>query len=170
MNIETYMLSDASRVASVSKRLSEKTQFCAETGCLEWKAKTRVNGGYGALCVGRRGQIRAHRAAWVLAHGLIPAGLYVCHSCDNPLCCNVAHLFLGTPADNMADKERKGRGTKPPRKYGAAHHKTTMTPEQVADVQGSSESLHCLAKKYGVSTKTIWRMKKRLTWRKPNAS
>jgi hypothetical protein len=62
---------------------------------------------YGRIKRNRR-TLHAHRVAWELAHG--PTGeLFVLHKCDNPPCCNPAHLFLGTAADNMADKVRKGR-------------------------------------------------------------
>jgi len=54
----------------------------------------------------------AHRLAWAKARGPIPAGMFVCHHCDNPACINVEHLFLGTPADNTADMVRKGRQAK----------------------------------------------------------
>lgn len=81
----------------------------ASNGCLEWTGKSRAGGGdYGALWVDGRTEL-AHRFAWRLAHGRIPEGMVICHHCDNPLCCNVDHLFLGTVADNNADKMRKGR-------------------------------------------------------------
>lgn len=76
-------------------------------GCIAWTGYT--NGGYGQLMVGGR-TYRAHRLAWELEHGPIPDGLLVCHTCDNPSCCNVDHLFLGTDLDNNRDKERKRRG------------------------------------------------------------
>ena len=164
MNIEEYMLASPARTQSVAERLAQKTRVNAETGCLEWVAKARANGGYGTLCVGRRGQIRAHRAAWVLQRGAIPAGLYVCHRCDNPLCCNVDHLFLGTPAQNMADKAAKGRGTLPPVHFGEAHHNSTLSAEQIREIRQSSMTLEALAEEYAVSLKTIWRIRKRITW------
>jgi len=76
-------------------------------GCLVWTGAT-TEYGYGEMTV-RGKRIGVHRAAYELAHGPIPPGQMVLHRCDNPPCCNVAHLFLGTQADNMADKAAKGR-------------------------------------------------------------
>ena len=52
---------------------------------------------------------RRSREAWELANGPIPDGMFVCHTCDNPPCCNPAHLFLGTPSENVLDAVAKGR-------------------------------------------------------------
>lgn len=70
--------------------------------------------GYGRIGVGppRGTTVLAHRALYILEVGPIPAGLLVCHSCDNPPCCNPDHLFPGTVKDNQEDMSRKGRGRK----------------------------------------------------------
>ena len=83
--------------------------------CWNWEAG-RTPRGYGSFAIGRRRidrrMISAHRQAYQLAIGPIPQGHYVCHSCDNPPCCNPGHLFVGTQHDNMRDMLTKGRGKK----------------------------------------------------------
>lgn len=90
--------------------------------CWEWTA-ARQPSGYGKMVVGSRldGSRRfppSHRLAWELTHGPIPQGLHVLHHCDNPPCCNPAHRFLGTDADNAADKVAKGRQATGVKTYG----------------------------------------------------
>lgn len=96
-------------------------QYVARKGaddCWEWKGP-KNSGGYGiAYCQGIH--LAAHRVAYMLAKGDIPEGLIILHSCDNPPCCNPAHLRLGTFLDNSEDAINKGRWLlkqpKPPRK------------------------------------------------------
>lgn len=72
-------------------------------GCLEWTGYVH-RGGYGYS-----GPRAAHRKAWQLVNGPIPAGLQICHRCDNRVCCLPSHMFLGTAKDNSDDAVAKGR-------------------------------------------------------------
>lgn len=69
--------------------------------------------GYGRVSVDKRG-VYAHRVALILGTGESIDGLMACHSCDNPRCCNPSHLWAGTMAENMRDRDEKGRGAKTP--------------------------------------------------------
>ena len=98
--------SNAIKALTLSERLQRQLTI-TDTGCHEWRG-TLDGDGYGHLKVGGK-TVKAHRLAWTLANGPIPDGLNVLHHCDNPPCCLVAHLFLGTHADNSKDKMAKGR-------------------------------------------------------------
>ena len=79
-----------------------------DSGCWEWTG-CRLPTGYGHIGFYQNRNCGTHRVAWILTHGDIPKGLCVCHKCDNPPCINPDHLFLGTRADNVHDRDAKGR-------------------------------------------------------------
>src|SRR6187455_1405138 len=82
-----------------------------DTNCWEWTGH-KLPKGYGRI--GKDGKLyQTHRLAYELARGPIPQGMHVCHHCDNPSCINPDHLFVGTNADNHADKIAKDRQAKP---------------------------------------------------------
>ena len=76
--------------------------------CWEWTAR-RSQCGYGVIWFDGQDQ-GAHRVMWQLTYGVIPEGKCVCHHCDNPPCCNPAHLYIGDARTNAADRETRGRG------------------------------------------------------------
>ena len=78
-----------------------------ENKCWEWKG-SRHDWGYGAIPY-KKQKLSAHRFAYETFVAPIPEGMFVCHHCDNPICSNPSHLFLGTNLDNIKDCVKKGR-------------------------------------------------------------
>lgn len=126
--------------------------------CWMWTGATAA-GRYGKITVNKR-CIAVHRLAWIWANDQdIPAGMYVCHSCDNVRCVNPAHLFLGTPKDNHDDMARKGRRAYPGRK---------LTPEQVARIpslRAAGLTFNQIGAMFGVNGPTINHITQGRNWR-----
>jgi hypothetical protein len=105
----------------------------------------------------------ASRASWEQHFGPIPEGMVVCHHCDNPPCVRPDHLFLGTTADNNADKERKGRGN---RVRGERHPDAKLTADDVRAIRIrlATERPAAIAADYGVSMYAVSNIKRRRSW------
>lgn len=96
--------------------------------------------------------IYAHRLSWEIHNGPIPENLFVLHTCDVPRCVYPGHLYLGTQRDNVADRERRGRGTTPP-------SRRKLNSDQVREILSrlSAGENHCqIARDLPVSRSTVW--------------
>lgn len=133
------------------------------TGCFLWLGPIDAHG-YGQINPKRRRsdpshEHKAHRAAWRNRFGSIPNGLVVCHKCDERLCVNPDHLFLGTVADNNRDAKMKKRNAR-----GHHHGKAKLTEQQVHDIRNSTDPGTKLAIRYGVSQAAISNVRTGARW------
>lgn len=124
-------------------------------GCWTWRG-AHWRSGYGRFSVDGQ-SVPAHRVAWELANGSIPAGMLVLHRCDNRGCVRPEHLFLGTHADNSQDMAVKGRSLR-----GDRNPQVRLLDAEVDAVRQVYEAgkvtMARLAERYGVHEKTIWRV------------
>lgn len=132
--------------------------------CWEWQG-SRTGRGYGTIRLGGK-SYGAHRLAWEIAHGELPKELCVCHRCDNPPCCNPAHLFAGTYRDNSQDALAKGRLniTSLPVLRGNRSPNAKLTEAQVRMIRRSPEPAKTISVAYGVSHQTIYLIRNRRIW------
>lgn len=145
----------------VAARFWRKVDRRGPDECWPWKAHIS-SWGYGIFRIGSKTCI-ASRVVWALVKGADPGHLLVCHRCDNPACCNPAHLWLGTDADNHADMMAKRRwranGVK-----GERHMWTKLTEAQVRYIKTSDEPGTCLARKFNVRQSTISEIRQGRNW------
>lgn len=133
-------------------------------GCKDWTAG-KTSDGYGTINFNNK-SLLAHRVAVELFLGLSPAGMMVCHKCDNPACVNPQHLFLGSQKDNMKDMRMKGRrkGINCREMNGRA--KLTMSAAQeIRHKREGGYTLKQLATEYGVAFSTISRVSRQENWK-----
>lgn len=161
-------MSDLSSILSnttFQERFWSKVQRSGEDACWEWLASLTVHGGYGQITAGRGVLLKAHRVAYTLSKGVPPAGMFVCHTCNNPKCCNPAHLYAGTPQDNWNDTRRAGKAHKfQPRKL-QENPCAKLTNKQARMVLASPRSGADLAEELGVSRNAISNLRRRKTWK-----
>ena len=150
----------------VVTRFWEKVDKRGPDDCWEWAGGTK-GVEYGRIVVAGRTE-RAHRLSYELHIGPIPPGLYVCHRCDNPPCCNPAHLFSGTQSDNINDMFRKGREGRRRYSKGMKHGRAKLTDDQVIEIRKryvpQRYPFSRLAKEYSVTPKTIRNITQHKTW------
>lgn len=125
--------------------------------CWPWRAALTARG-YGAVFHEGK-QTHASRIAYIVTNGPLESGLSVCHTCDNPICCNPAHLFAGTAADNAADKVSKGRQC-----YGHKNGGVKISESDAVAVFLSAGRYADIGALYGISAQQVCRIKNRKNW------
>jgi hypothetical protein len=168
----------ASRVLEITPQLHERfwSKVRRGDGCWLWQSG-RNAAGYGLIQVklvsGRFVSEFAHRVAWALTHGALP-DKNVCHTCDTPACVRPTHLWLGTDAENIADRDAKGRTARgdavvpATRPRGEGHYEARVTEDDVREIRRrveSGEQLQTLADAYGMTKQGIWRIVHRRSWK-----
>src|SRR4051794_21087743 len=125
-------------VECIETRFWSKLDKRGPDDCWEWQAN-RYPAGYGQFWMNGRNH-QASRVAYILTHGSIELGKRICHTCDNPPCCNPNHLFQGTPRENTRDMIRKGRLNRARTRHGYAHgeqhYRAKLTQEDVRQIRG----------------------------------
>jgi hypothetical protein len=153
----------------LAARFWPKVQTSEVEDCWPWSGATNQDG-YGVFHIGKRAltpvgnrAAGAHRMAWWLTHG-DPGEKWVLHRCDNPPCCNPAHLYLGDHEQNIRDMVQRGRLVTI---RGEKHANAKLNDERVRITRRWSEmgkSLYPLAKRWGVTPTILYRVARGEAW------
>ena len=156
------------------ERFNSNIGTASESGCVPWKGN---HSNKGRPLFGFNGsQQYAHRVMWAIHNGPIPLSMYVCHTCDNPICVNPDHLFLGTARDNYHDMVGKGRrrttkGMKTGRRpsvAGSNHPRAKLCEFDVKLMRAlfyqNGVSAVRLGLKFGVASRVAWSAIHGKTW------
>ena len=145
-------------------RFWAKVEVLGDDQCWNWKNQKNKKG-YGLFNFSRGNETTlAHRIAFKIANGYLPNDRFVCHSCDNPSCCNPSHLWLGTPKDNTVDMMEKGRWKPADPIRGENASGAKLSNKDVQEIRSSGDSTKTLARRYGVSTVRINQILSRKAW------
>ena len=151
---------------TLEERFWEKVDVKGPDECWEWTA-CKIKDGYGHIRGGGDSQklLLAHRISWEIHNGPIPKGMQVHHHCDNPGCVNPAHLWTGSQADNIRDRDEKGRQIHP---RGEAHGRTHQSEQTVREIRTLAREERLtqqeIGARYGIASSTVNSIKTGENW------
>jgi hypothetical protein len=164
MDRRSDLIQTAATVEAAKARFNSKWIEDPETGCWNWTGAT-IGKGYGQVQIRSLGKDKyAHRWAWRFWKGALSDGDVVCHRCDNRMCVNPDHLFVGSRADNQTDMANKDRSL-----FGEKNSQTKLTERQVYDMHelvASGAPRAEVAKRFGVRREGLDRIIRGERWRR----
>lgn len=140
-------------------RLLERIRI-SDQGCWEWQGG--LSHGYGRIGHNNK-TYSTHRVSYEYYKGKIEGDLFVCHKCDNPLCCNPDHLFLGDYQINSADCVSKNRHS-----YGEKSPNSKLTAAQVNEIRelvAKGVKQKDIAPKFGISSSNVSKLMTKASWK-----
>ena len=140
---------------SISARFWEKVK--KTSSCWLWIGNKNKKG-YGRFWLQGRNE-SAQRVSWALVFGRFNRRLYILHKCDNPSCVKPTHLFLGTLADNIVDRENKNRSAK-----GERNGNSKLTIAKVKLIRQSADPVGVIATEFGIDRTQVYNIKKKKQW------
>jgi hypothetical protein len=151
---------------SLKQLHAQISQTPTDAGCLEWLGRKNPDG-YGLFWFNGHHQ-KTHRIIYTLTHGAIPPGMFVCHHCDNPACCNPEHLFLGTAADNNLDMIKKGRYRAPDPQAMPQAKLSWETAREIRRLYFHGHNVQYLSSLFKISDKQIYLLLQNKAWKDPD--
>lgn len=145
-----------------------RDRIITSLACWEWTGYVGRHG-YGVMAIGHRDRMTVPRVSWRVHYGEVPPGLCVLHRCDNKLCGNPEHLFLGDHQANTDDKLAKKR-MRHGHLCGAANPGARLDWDKVEAIRrrcDAGETTYMLAVEFGINQALVWRVWRRRSWRHP---
>jgi len=159
------------QIAVLEERFWKKVDVRGPDDCWLWTASVEGVPGhkYGKIKIpNSRKTVRSNRVAFFLANEADPGEGFVRHHCDNPLCCNPAHLQVGTHLDNMCDMRMRGRASRPfGSQVGTQNKNCKLTESDVLSIReraDEGEPVSRIAKDYGMHPDTMRKIRDRVLW------
>ena len=147
-------------MTALPPRIETKIMPEPNSGCWIWLGGTNQKN-YGHIWSSElKRHERAHRMVYEILNSPIPVGLHLLHRCDNPYCVNPDHMFVGTNAENMADRDAKGRQAS-----GARNGNARLTEDKARQILLAPGTITEIARQFGISRTNVRDIKTRRIWK-----
>jgi len=151
-------LTDSEKLKIMKKRF--ESHVVKKDGCWGWKS-TIHHSGYALIKLEK--QIGAHVASWIIHNGQIPKEMCVCHKCDNPVCSNPDHLFLGSHKDNSQDMVKKKRHSFGEKNFFSKLHEDDVI--KIKELLDNKISCAEISRRFNVTQGCVHHIKSGKTWK-----